>query len=640
MDSVLNGFIREGSNKSSVGSPDADYVEVDPTGRYIRYGEVLGRGAFKTVYKAFDEVDGIEVAWNQVRIDEVLQSPDNLERLYSEVHLLKSLNHDNIIKFYNSWVDDKKKTINIITELFTSGSLRQYRRRHRCVDMKAIKNWARQILRGLEYLHGHKPPILHRDLKCDNIFVNGNHGEVKIGDLGLAIVMQQPTARSVIGTPEFMAPELYEEEYNELVDIYSFGMCMLEMVTLEYPYSECKNPAQIFKKVTSGIKPAALAKVTNTEVKQFIEKCLVSASERLPAKELLKDPFLQSSNTKQFIVDSIQSPISTQKMDNISVESVSMDIDSDHKAIPVITNTMSNNVTQPPVLEFRRVNRNNEFRLKGEDNGNSISFDLRIINSSGQAKNIHFTFYLTSDTALSVANEMVEHQELSEYDAVFIAKFIDFIIMKFVSDWKPSTDHSSDETMSAQRECLMHETCCEAMYEQSIFLGPDMASSSTDPILADEDITYQRTFEMTSNSYYGSISSTDGDKGSQGSAISVQLPDSYKSISGYGTDVDSGILEYDGCKEGTSNVGDNISVNCYPKNLNVPIVYKGEPSNSSKMLSGPSSMSLIEKDEEELRKELELIESQYKSRFDELLKMRDEALDGARKKWLLRKRDI
>ena len=48
-----------------------------------------------------------------------------------------------------------------------------------------------------------------------------------------------------------MAPELYEEEYNELVDIYSFGMCILEMVTCEYPYSECNNPAQIYKKVTS-----------------------------------------------------------------------------------------------------------------------------------------------------------------------------------------------------------------------------------------------------------------------------------------------------------------------------------------------------------------------------------------------------
>lgn len=127
----------------------------------------------------------------------------------------------------------------------------RYRKKHKFVELKAIKKWARQILRGLHYLHSHNPPIIHRDLKCDNIFVNGNQGEIKIGDLGSAIVMQQPTAHSVIGTPEFMAPELYDEEYNELVDIYSFGMCMLEMVTCEYPYNECKNPAQIYKKVTN-----------------------------------------------------------------------------------------------------------------------------------------------------------------------------------------------------------------------------------------------------------------------------------------------------------------------------------------------------------------------------------------------------
>lgn len=48
-----------------------------------------------------------------------------------------------------------------------------------------------------------------------------------------------------------MAPEVYQEEYNELVDIYSFGMCVLEMVTFEYPYSECTHPAQIYKKVIS-----------------------------------------------------------------------------------------------------------------------------------------------------------------------------------------------------------------------------------------------------------------------------------------------------------------------------------------------------------------------------------------------------
>lgn len=53
------------------------------------------------------------------------------------------------------------------------------------------------------------------------------------------------------GTPEFMAPEMYEEKYDESVDVYAFGMCMLEMATSEYPYSECQNAAQIYKRVTS-----------------------------------------------------------------------------------------------------------------------------------------------------------------------------------------------------------------------------------------------------------------------------------------------------------------------------------------------------------------------------------------------------
>ena len=90
--------------------PDPDIIEIDPTGRYNRYKEVIGKGAFKTVYKAFDEITGLEVAWSQVRIDEVLQSPGDLERLYSEVHLLKSLKHSNIVRFYNSWIDDKQRS--------------------------------------------------------------------------------------------------------------------------------------------------------------------------------------------------------------------------------------------------------------------------------------------------------------------------------------------------------------------------------------------------------------------------------------------------------------------------------------------------------------------------------------------------
>lgn len=60
------------------------------------------------------------------------------------------------------------------------------------------------------------------------------------------------------GTPEFMAPEMYEEHYDESVDVYAFGMCMLEMATSEYPYAECQNAAQIYRKVTCVSPPATL----------------------------------------------------------------------------------------------------------------------------------------------------------------------------------------------------------------------------------------------------------------------------------------------------------------------------------------------------------------------------------------------
>lgn len=115
---------------------------------------------------------------------------------------------------------------------------------------------------------------------------------MKIGDLGLAaIVGKSHAAHSILGTPEFMAPELYEEEYNELIDIYSFGMCVLEMVTLEIPYSECDSVVKIYKKVTSGVRPQGMNKVRDPEVRAFIERCLAQPRARPSASQLLRDPF-------------------------------------------------------------------------------------------------------------------------------------------------------------------------------------------------------------------------------------------------------------------------------------------------------------------------------------------------------------
>ncbi|XP_040993778.1 probable serine/threonine-protein kinase WNK4 [Juglans microcarpa x Juglans regia] len=385
------------------------YVETDPTGRYSRFDEVLGKGAMKKVYKAIDEDLGIEVAWNQVKLNDVLRSPEDLQRLYSEVHLLSTLNHDSIIQFHTSWIDVDRKTFNFITEMFTSGSLREYRKKYKKVNIRAIKSWARQILRGLVYLHDHDPPVIHRDLKCDNIFVNGHLGQVKIGDLGLAAILHgSRSAHSVIGTPEFMAPELYEEDYNELVDVYSFGLCVLEMLTSEYPYSECSNPAQIYKKVTSGKLPGAFYRIDNLEAQIFIGKCLVTASKRLSAKELLLDPFLKPDEDEQLPMTNLgsQKPFLNKGK---------------------IEKLQSNNVPH-------RTNMTITGKLNPDDD--TIFLKVQIADKDGSTRNIYFPFNIVTDTPVDVGKEMVKELEIADWDPFEIADMIEGEISALIPHWK------------------------------------------------------------------------------------------------------------------------------------------------------------------------------------------------------------
>lgn len=88
---------------------------------------VDSRDGFGGSYKGFDAVEGIEVAWAKVEINgRIMGSPKELQRLKTEIQLLRSLQHKHILKLYASWVDNKKRTVNIVTELFTSGNLREY----------------------------------------------------------------------------------------------------------------------------------------------------------------------------------------------------------------------------------------------------------------------------------------------------------------------------------------------------------------------------------------------------------------------------------------------------------------------------------------------------------------------------------
>ncbi|XP_017349808.2 serine/threonine-protein kinase WNK1 isoform X4 [Ictalurus punctatus] len=263
-------------------------------GRFLKFDIEIGRGSFKTVYKGLDTETTVEVAWCELQ-DRKLSKSER-QRFKEEAGMLKGLQHPNIVRFYDSWESPSKgrKCIVLVTELMTSGTLKTYLKRFKVMKIKVLRSWCRQILKGLHFLHTRTPPIIHRDLKCDNIFITGPTGSVKIGDLGLATLKRSSFAKSVIGTPEFMAPEMYEEKYDESVDVYAFGMCMLEMATSEYPYSECQNPAQIYRRVTSGVKPSSFDKVAIPEVKEIIEGCIrQNKDERYAIKVLLNHAFFQ-----------------------------------------------------------------------------------------------------------------------------------------------------------------------------------------------------------------------------------------------------------------------------------------------------------------------------------------------------------
>ncbi len=103
--------------------------------------------------------------------------PREHQRLKSETELLKVLTHNHIIRFQAVWENKRDSQVCFTTELMTSGTLKQYIDRVfvKGLKLKIVKKWCRQILSGLEYLHsGFEPPVIHRDIKCDNIFINGN----------------------------------------------------------------------------------------------------------------------------------------------------------------------------------------------------------------------------------------------------------------------------------------------------------------------------------------------------------------------------------------------------------------------------------------------------------------------------------
>ena len=243
--------------------------------RFSRYNHTVGKGRFKRVYKGFDEKQGIDIAWSEIQREANQLDHDQIHQIAAEMSIGVDLDHPNVIRCFKCWADKEQNCVNLITEYFTSGNLREFRSQHKHLELKAVKKWGKQILQGLSYLHDKSPPIVHGDLRCDKIYINGHSGEIKIGDLGLATLLPRRFSPGVL--PDGVNKE---NQYTQHVDIFAFGLCLLELATLKRLDS---NNCQIW--------PELLASVSHEDARRLILRCLDPQGVYPSAADLLLDPF-------------------------------------------------------------------------------------------------------------------------------------------------------------------------------------------------------------------------------------------------------------------------------------------------------------------------------------------------------------
>ena len=194
------------------------------------------------------------------------------------------------------WYEDNKNKAIVITELLQGGNLREHRKYQKKLKIKLIKKWLKQILSALDYLHSND--YIHHDIKCQNILVDRVSGNLKIGDLLCAEKLgDKKYFTKYIGTEEFMAPEVKDGKYSFKADIYSLGLTIIQILTLEKPYKEFKRKKEIYEAKKKGKFPLAFNQIKKEEIKNFIKLCLKNENERPSCKELLNNKWLNDKES-------------------------------------------------------------------------------------------------------------------------------------------------------------------------------------------------------------------------------------------------------------------------------------------------------------------------------------------------------
>lgn len=291
---------KNGPSDDVASDSDADaaeeILEESPDKRWSKRREQVKQRdvpGIDVAYLAMDNETGNEVVWNEVQFSERKNFRAQEEKINAVFDNLTQLVHTNLVKFHKYWTDSKseKPRIIFITEYMSSGSMSAFLQRTRKagspLSIKAWKKWTTQILSALNYLHSSDPPIIHGNLTCNTVFIQQN-GLIKIGCVAPdAINHHVKTCRENMRYMHYIAPE-YENntELTSAADIYSFGICSLEIAVIG-GLSGCQN-GSAEGPVTEDVIEKAVRSLEDPMQQDFIRQCLrKDPADRPSARELL-----------------------------------------------------------------------------------------------------------------------------------------------------------------------------------------------------------------------------------------------------------------------------------------------------------------------------------------------------------------